>query len=252
MSAIAKYCLLNGIQVSGYDRQSSAITDQLDALGAKVHFEDDPGQIPVRPDLVIYTPAIKEGRIKTYFEEQAVPMVKRSEVLGWLTKSVDTVAVGGTHGKTTTSSMISYILNEAGIMHTAMLGGVATNYDSNFISGGMDLMVVEADEYDRSFHRLYPRWIVLTAMDPDHLDIYGTHEEMINAYSQFLKQIQEGGLLLYRHDLLSYIGKEVLDELDAKDVQTYSFGIDEGHYHTTMMRVEDGVWHWNLQTPWER
>ena len=250
MSAIAKYCLQQGIKVSGYDRQRSPITDQLVELGAQIEFEDDPSGIQGTPELVIYTPAIKEGELRSHFEKAGITMVKRSEVLGWLTQSVDTVAVGGTHGKTTTSSMISFLLSEAGIKHTAMLGGIATNYDSNFISESMDLMVVEADEYDRSFHRLYPRWIVLTAMDADHLDIYGSHEEMINGYRQFIRQIQDGGLLLYRHDLYSVIGKEIIDELDAKDVQTYSFGIHEGHYHTTEMRVQDGVWHWNLQTPW--
>jgi len=112
-------------------------------------------------------------------------------------------------------------------------------------------MVVEADEYDRSFLRLFPHWVVLTAMDPDHLDIYGSYEVMVEGYKKFLKQIQPGGFLLYRHDLLPYIGKEVMDELDAKDVETFSFGLDEGHYHTTGLHVENGIWHWTLVTPWE-
>lgn len=250
MSAIAKYCIQLGIKVSGYDRQSSSITDQLVEKGAEMHFNDDPGLITGSPDLVIYTPAIQESKIGSHFMQLNIPMVKRSEVLGWITKGVDTIAVGGTHGKTTTSSMISHLLNESGIRHTAMLGGVAANYNSNFISEGMDLMVVEADEYDRSFLRLFPRWVVLTAMDPDHLDIYGTYEEMLEGYRQFLKQIQPGGFLLYRHDLLPLIGKEVMNELDAKDVETFSFGIDAGNYHTSQMRVENGIWHWDIQSPW--
>ena len=251
MSAIAKYCLQTGIRVSGYDRQSSSITDQLVNEGADVHFDDDPAKIKSKPDLVIYTPAIKESNIQSYFEASGVPMVKRSEVLGWMTQGVDTIAVGGTHGKTTTSSMISFLLKGSGIKHTAMLGGVAANYDSNFFSDSTELMVVEADEYDRSFHRLYPRWVVLTAMDADHLDIYGTHEEMIKGYRQFIKQIIPGGFLLYRHDLLPYIGREVMDELNAKDVETFSFGLEDGHYHTSGLRVEKGIWHWNMTTPWE-
>ena len=250
MSAIAKYCIQLGIKVSGYDRQSSSITDQLVEKGAELHFDDDPGLISGNPGLVIYTPAIKESKIGSHFMQLNIPMIKRSEALGWITKGVNTIAVGGTHGKTTTSSMISHLLNASGIRHTAMLGGIAANYDSNFISDGMDLMVVEADEYDRSFLRLFPRWVVLTAMDPDHLDIYGTHEEMLIGYRQFLMQIQPGGLLLYRHDLLPLIGKEVMDELDAKDVETFSFGIDAGNYHTSQMRVENGIWHWDIQSPW--
>jgi len=250
MSAIARFCIQSGIRVSGYDRQQSPITDQLMSEGADIHFEDDPGFIKGSPELVIYTPAIKESEIGLHFINKNVPMVKRSEVLGWITNGIDTIAVAGTHGKTTTSSMISLLLHQSGIKHTAMLGGISANYNSNFISEGMELMVVEADEYDRSFLKLFPRWVVLTAMDPDHLDIYGTHEEMLNGYRQFLKQIQPGGLLLYRHDLLTHIGKEVMDELDAKDVETFSFGIDDGHYHTSAMKVENGVWHWNIQSPW--
>ncbi len=252
MSALAKCCLLWGIKVSGYDRTSSSITDGLIKEGADIQFEDDPEKISRFPDLVIYTPAIKkeDNRILSHFLQFNVPVIKRSEALEWLTKGVDTIAVGGTHGKTTTSSMISYLLREAGIQHTALLGGIAANYDSNFISESMDLMVVEADEYDRSFLRLHPGWVVLTAMDPDHLDIYGTYEEMLNAYRQFLMQIQPGGFLLYRHDLAEAIGDEVWSELDANDVETFSFGLDEGHYHTSGLRVEKGFWHWDLVTPW--
>lgn len=252
MSALAKCCLQLGFQVSGYDRQSSPITDQLIAQGAEIHFDDDPGSITGIPEIVIYTPAIpSDSKLRVYFDYANVRMVKRSEALEWLTKDVNTIAVGGTHGKTTTSSMISYLLRESGIMHTALLGGIAANYDSNFLSESLDLMVVEADEYDRSFLRLFPRWVVLTAMDADHLDIYGTQEEMVEGYRQFLRQIQPGGFLLYRHDLLPYIGKEVIDELDAKDVETFSFGLEEGHYHTTGLKVENGVWHWTLVTPWQ-
>lgn len=252
MSALAKCCISLGVEVSGYDRSSTSITDALITDGAEIQFEDNPEKINRFPDLVIYTPAIPEdSRIRSHFLQFNVPMVKRSEALEWITKGVDTIAVAGTHGKTTTSSMISYLLRETGIPHTALLGGIAANYNSNFIADSREMMVVEADEYDRSFLRLHPKWVVLTAMDPDHLDIYGTHEEMLTGYRQFLNQIQPGGFLLYRHDLLAYIGKEVIDELDAKDVETFSFGLNEGHFHTTSLRVEKGVWHWDLVTPWQ-
>lgn len=251
MSAIAKCCLQWGIKVSGYDRQSSELTDQLIAQGAFVHFEDDPSMIEGRPELVIYTPAIKDdNNIYQYFVNNNILMVKRSEALGSMTHGIDTIAVGGTHGKTTTSSMISYLLTESDIPHTALLGGIASNYNSNFISEGMELMVVEADEYDRSFLKLFPKWLVLTAMDADHLDIYGTYEEMVEAYRAFIMQIQPGGFFLYRHDLLPYIGKETMVELDARDVETFSFGLDEGHYHTTDLKVNNGVWQWDIQSQW--
>ncbi len=250
MSGLAKYYLQHGLHVSGYDRQSSPITEELARNGAYIFYDDDEKLIREKPELVIYTPAIpKDSRIRMYFEKEGVEMVKRSEVLGWVTRNIDTIAVAGTHGKTTTSSMISFLLRESGIEHTAFLGGVAANYNSNFISDSNQLMVVEADEYDRSFLRLNPKWVVLTAMDPDHLDIYGTHEEMLKGYREFLRQIQPGGFLLYRNDLLPYIGKEVMDELDSKDVESFSYGLDEGFYHTSNLHVENGIWHWDLVSP---
>lgn len=249
MSAIAKFCLQAGITVSGYDRQPSMITNQLLTEGAEIHFEDDPDLIPDDPEVVIYTPAIREGKIRSYFLERNTPMFKRSEVLGWMTDGVDTIAVAGTHGKTTTSSMVSVLLQLSGVKHTAILGGVAANYGSNFISESMDLMVVEADEYDRSFLRLFPKWVILTAMDPDHLDIYGSASEMQNGYRQFLRQIQMGGIFAYRHDLLASIGEEVMDALATKGVETFSYGIDEGQYHSVNMKVDRGIWHWDMITP---
>jgi len=250
MSALARICLLWKIKVSGYDRQASSITDALIADGAEIQFIDDPALINGKPDLVIYTPAIPaESKLRIHFEHFNTPMVKRSEALEWITKGVDTIAVAGTHGKTTTSSMISFLLDQVGIKHTALLGGIAANYRSNFISESLELMVVEADEYDRSFLRLHPKWAVLTAMDPDHLDIYGTYEEMQKGYRQFLMQIQPGGILIYRHDLLEMIGKEVSDQLQRNNVRMISYGLNAGEYHTSDLKVEKGVWHWTLVAP---
>jgi UDP-N-acetylmuramate--alanine ligase len=241
--------MLWGIRVSGYDRQSSAITDALIAEGARVHFEDDPEEIDGHPDLVIYTPAIPaDSRLRAHFIRFNVPMVKRSEALESVTMGIDTIAVAGTHGKTTTSSMISYLLYKAGIKHTAILGGIAANYHSNFHSESLELMVVEADEYDRSFLRLHPRWVVVTAMDPDHLDIYGTYEAMLEGYRQFMRQIQPGGVLLHRSGLEELIGDGVINELKEKQVSVMSYGLEIGDYHTDALRVDKGVWHWNLVT----
>lgn len=249
MSALARCCMLWGIRVSGYDRQSSLITDALVAEGASIHFDDDPEEIDGHPDLVIYTPAIPaDSRLRAHFIRFNVPMVKRSEALESVTMGIDTIAVAGTHGKTTTSSMISYLLYKAGVKHTAILGGIAANYSSNFHSESLELMVVEADEYDRSFLRLHPRWIVVTAMDPDHLDIYGTYESMLDGYRQFMRQIQPGGVLLFRSGLEALIGERVINELKEKQVHVMSYGLEEGDYHTAALRVERGVWHWNLVT----
>lgn len=250
MSALAKWCLRWGIKVSGYDRQSSTITDALIREGAMIDFEDDPEEIDGHPDLVVYTPAIpSDSRIRAHFVRFNVPMVKRSEALETVTRGIDTIAVAGTHGKTTTSSMVSYLLHATGLPHTALLGGIAANYQSNFHSDSLDLMVVEADEYDRSFWRLHPKWVIITAMDPDHLDIYGTYESMLDGYRQFIRQIQPSGILLYKHGLAHLIGHDVLEEVRAKQIRLMTYGVDEGDIHTDQLRVENGIWHWNMIAP---
>ena len=255
MSALVRCCLLWGIRVSGYDRQPSVITDALIGEGAQIHFDDDPEEIIGHPDLVIYTPAIPaDNRLRAHFIRFKVPMVKRSEALESVTKGIDTIAVAGTHGKTTTSSMISFLLHQVGIKHTALLGGIAANYNSNFHSESLELMVVEADEYDRSFWRLHPRWAVVTAMDADHLDIYGTYEEMLEGYRQFIRQVQPEGVLIYHHSLRSKLGQSLIRELEEKKVKLISYGLETADYHTDDLKVENGIWHWNLVTPagnWE-
>lgn len=250
MSALARCCMLWDIRVSGYDRQSTAITDALVKEGAVVHFDDDPEEIDGHPDLVIYTPAIPlDSRLRAHFLRFNVPMIKRSDALESVTEGIDTIAVAGTHGKTTTSSMISFLLYKAGVKHTAILGGIAANYHSNFHSDSLELMVVEADEYDRSFLKLHPRWAVVTAMDPDHLDIYGTYESMLEGYRQFMLQICSGGVLLCHESLLDKIGKRVLDLLQSKKVTVLTYGLTHGDYHTVGLRVDQGVWHWDMIGP---
>ncbi len=250
MSALARCSLQQRIKVSGYDRSASEITNGLESEGAEIIFDDDPKSVQMMPDLIVMTPAIpKDNKLKAYFEEKGIQIVKRSEALEWVTNGIDTIAVAGTHGKTTTSSMISFLLHEAGIQHTALLGGVAVNYQSNFHSESLELMVVEADEYDRSFLRLYPKWAVVTAMDPDHLDIYGTYEEMKNGYRQFISQIQPGGFLLYEESLQPLIGEAVMKKLKDKKVTVRSYGFEQGDYLSTNLKVDRGSWSWDMKTP---
>ena len=252
MSALAWFCLKRGLRVSGYDRQSGEITEALEAAGCAIFYEDRADALADMPDLVIATPAVPaDSPLRQLFAERGVRVIKRAKALGWVTDGIDTIAVAGTHGKTTTSSMISWLLSSSGIRHTALLGGIAANYRSNYMSDGMHLIVTEADEYDRSFHQLFPTYAVVTAMDPDHLDIYGTAEAMIDAYRQFIRQIQPGGVLLYRAGLEEKIGDDVFGELQLKDVTIASFGLEDGDYTTSNLSVDSGVWHWTLHAPEE-
>lgn len=249
MSALARLCLRWEMQVSGYDRSSSDLTDQLEKEGAEIFFEDSEDAISTPPDLVIYTPAIpKDSWLLNYFRNSGVQMIKRSEALGLVTEGVTTIAVAGTHGKTTTSSMISYLLTACGVPHTALLGGILVNYQSNFFSEGLNLIVTEADEYDRSFLRLHPKYLVVTAMDADHLDIYGTEEEMIKAYRQFILQIQDNGILVFRSGLEEKISTDVFNSLSARGIKVHSYGINEGEYQIRNWEVRGGIWHWNIES----
>ncbi len=215
MSALARYFMSLGKIVAGYDKTSTALTDELIRDGMLVSFSDDPQAIPsdflrrnVKEDnlLVVYTPAIPAThRGLNYFREQGIPVLKRSEVLGMITRDSFTVAVAGTHGKTTTSSMIAHMLTFAGKNCTAFLGGITKNYNSNYLPGDPErdpaIVVVEADEYDRSFLTLSPDISVITSMDPDHLDIYGDKKYMEESYRLFASKLKDGGVLIFREGL---------------------------------------------------
>jgi UDP-N-acetylmuramate--alanine ligase len=203
MSALARYFLTRGIAIHGYDRTPTSLTDELKAEGMILHFEDDPSLIPQDIDLVIYTPAIPRTLDEFIFlESSGKPMLKRAEVTGIITADRKAVAVAGTHGKTSISSLIAHILKQAGFPVTALIGGIANNYRSNFISSGKEeIMVVEADEYDRSFLSLHPDIAVISSMDPDHLDIYGTADEVTNSFHEFAGNIKAGGILVIRNGL---------------------------------------------------
>lgn len=203
MSALARYFHAKGIAVHGYDKTPSALTNELTAEGMIIHFEDNPSMIPDDIDLVIYTPAVPQS-LKEYniLRETVIPFLKRAEVIGKITENKTTVAVAGTHGKTSISSLIAHILKQADIPMTALIGGISKNYQSNFITTGKeDIMVVEADEYDRSFLQIYPDVAVISSMDPDHLDIYGTAGEMHLSFNDFARNIKPNGKLIIREGL---------------------------------------------------
>jgi UDP-N-acetylmuramate--alanine ligase len=208
MSALARYFNHLGSRVSGYDRTRSALTEKMESEGMSIHYIDDPTQIPEELDLVVYTPAIPVSMHEFEFlVSSGIPMKKRSQVLGEITSAHKNVAVAGTHGKTTGSILLSHILDHCGSSFTAFLGGISKEHHSNLIQKGDAWMVEEADEFDRSFLRLTPDIAIIGSLDADHLDIYGSREEMIRSYLDFVSRIREKGLLI----IFGGIHKELLD-----------------------------------------
>ncbi len=208
MSGLARYFHKRGCEVIGYDRTQTTLTDALETEGITITFTDSVSEIPesfrVMSDslLVIYTPAIpKDSAILNYFQDKGFEPKKRSEVLGIISKGMYTVAVAGTHGKTTTSTIVAHILKYSGFDCTAFLGGIASNYNSNVLFGNNNIMVVEADEYDRSFLRLHPDIAIITSMDADHLDIYGDDSHVKESFRLFASQLKEGGKLIHKKGL---------------------------------------------------
>jgi UDP-N-acetylmuramate--alanine ligase len=217
MSALARFFRERGAVVKGYDKTETELTRQLESEGIEVHYIEDLGMIDANAELVIYTPAIPaDNKELKWYLDSDYPVFKRSEVLEWVTASMHAITVAGTHGKTTVSTMIAYMLRETGYGCNAFLGGISVNYNSNYWSSEKDVVVVEADEYDRSFLRLHPDIAVLTAMDPDHLDVYGTVEEMEEAFIQHTKKIKRGGTLVVKQ------GLNRMNDLVAPTKITYS------------------------------
>lgn len=197
MSALARYFQSLGATVAGYDKTPTALTREMEAAGMHIHYTEDIAQIPESPDLVVYTPAIPAQHAElVHYRSTSIPVLKRSEVLGIITRSSYNICVAGTHGKTTISTMVGHILRHTGYGCNAFLGGIAVNYGTNFWGSEKNVCVIEADEYDRSFLQLSPDVAVVTAMDADHLDIYGTAEAMEEAFIQFAGKIKPGGLLI--------------------------------------------------------
>jgi UDP-N-acetylmuramate--alanine ligase len=208
MSAIARYLKLKGMEVSGYDRTATQVTRTLQSEGISVFFEADASHLD-GVDLVIYTPAVSRQH-PDYLEavSRNIPIHKRAEILGMISRSQRTIAVAGTHGKTSTTGLITHLMWACGIECTAFIGGIAKNIQSNFIFGSSEWIVVEADEFDRSFLQLSPELAIVTSMDADHLDIYGTGDEVQNSYRAFMSRIQPGGTLFINDRLKEAAGKQ--------------------------------------------
>lgn len=235
MSALARYFKAKGADVSGYDKTSTPLTRELEASGIAIHYEERVDLAPKDVDAIVYTPAIPAQHAElVYYRENGYTVVKRSDVLQWITEGSFNICVGGTHGKTTVTSMTAHLLRHTGYGCNAFLGGIAANYNTNFWSSDKNVVVVEADEYDRSFLKLVPDVAVVTAMDPDHLDIYGTPEEVVNAFIQFSQKVKPGGCLVTKYDL------ERGEELKASHHYTYSFEDVRADVYAANRKVENG------------
>ena len=240
MSAIARYFLRQGKTVAGYDKTPSKLTEALEQEGMLIHYDEDAEKIPEacrdpKETLVIYTPAIPaEHKELQFFRNGGFDIQKRAQVLGTLTREHKGLCVAGTHGKTTTSTMCAHIMHESSMDCNAFLGGISKNYGTNYIlSDDSDYVVIEADEFDRSFHWLRPWMTVITSSDPDHLDIYGTKEAYLESFRHYTTLIQPGGALIIHEGL----------EMKAnvqEGVRTYTYGTDSGDFHAENIKIERG------------
>jgi UDP-N-acetylmuramate--alanine ligase len=239
MSAIARYFIKKGLVVAGYDKTPSDLTKRLETEGMLIHYQESVDKIPFeckKKDscLVIYTPAIPaEHKELVYFRENGFEIQKRAQVLGTLTQSHKGLCVAGTHGKTTTSTMCAHIMHQSQMDCNAFLGGISKNYGTNYILSDSDYVVIEADEFDRSFHWLRPWMSVITSTDPDHLDIYGTKEAYLESFRHYTTLIQPGGALIVHRGLEM---KESLQE----GVRRYDYALNEGDFHAENIKIENG------------
>ena len=251
MAALERYFLAQGKRIAGYDRTPSDLTAALQQEGVHIDFDEDPRLIPdycrdPERTLVVYTPAVPDThKGLSYFREAGFEVVKRAALLGVVTATSKGLCFAGTHGKTTTSSMAAHILHDSGIGCNAFLGGVLRNYNSNFLlSATSPYSVIEADEFDRSFHHLHPYVAVVTSTDPDHLDIYGTAENYLEGFAHFTELIQPGGSLIVHTGL-------ALQPRVPDGVTTYTYSRDQGDFHATHIRKGGGEINFDLITPWE-
>jgi UDP-N-acetylmuramate--alanine ligase len=247
MSALARYFVSKGVVVSGYDKTETGLTKKLADEGIAVHYEDNIEFIDKAAELVVFTPAVpKDHSGYNYFLKNNYTLVKRSEVLGAITNSTYNICIAGTHGKTTTSTMVAHILRHSGYGCNAFLGGIAVNYDSNFWPSEKNVSVVEADEYDRSFLKLSPDVAIISSMDPDHLDIYGTAENMEQAFIDFSARIKPGGLLLSRY------GLKRTDDLKAHEHLTFHLHNENASVYAADIKMENGSYRFDvLMQYWE-
>ena len=239
MSAIARYFLKKGLVVAGYDKTPSELTRQLEKEGMLIHYEENIDEIPhvckqKEACLVIYTPAIPADHQElVFFRENGFETQKRAQVLGTLTQAHKGLCVAGTHGKTTTSTMCAHIMHQSHLNCNAFLGGISKNYGTNYILSDSDYVVIEADEFDRSFHWLRPWMSVITSTDPDHLDIYGTKEAYLESFRHYTELIQPGGALIIHR------GLEMKENIQT-GVHRYDYSLSEGDFHAENIRIENG------------
>jgi UDP-N-acetylmuramate--alanine ligase len=241
MSALARYFQERDVEVHGYDKTETTLTRKLVEEGMTIHYQEDVSKIPDAVDLVVWTPAVPNNHLELmFFHENKIPVKKRAEVLGIISRSSKTVAVAGTHGKTTTSSMVTHVLHTGGIKATAFLGGLAQNWNSNYVSGIGEWVVAEADEFDRSFLQLSPDIAILLSMDPDHLDIYGDKSQVQETgYKEFLKKVKPGGKI--------FVNENLRHELDNVNFET--FGVGAGTYRAMNIRVGgDGFFEFDFES----
>lgn len=240
MSGLARYFNHHGKKVAGYDLNSTSLTLQLEKEGINIHYTDDLNLVPMEfkkseATLVVFTPAIPSQHSElNWFKKEGFQILKRAEVLGMITNQTKAIAIAGTHGKTTTSTMIAHLLTESGVGCNAFLGGIAVNYESNVLYSDSPYTVVEADEYDRSFLRLFPEYAVITSMDADHLEIYGNKEEMVKTYLQFASQVKT-----------KLVTKKELNVSHSSTHIEYSI-LGNANVYAENIRVENGAYHYSI------
>lgn len=243
MSALARYFIGLGMEVHGYDRTETELTKALAAEGMLIHYTDNVSYIPNGVDLVIFTPAVPKDHTELiYFQQNNFPVLKRSEVLGLISRGMKCIGVAGTHGKTTTSCLVTHILRVGGVDATAFLGGISLSIGSNFVQGKSDWVVVEADEYDRSFLRLSPDMAIINSMDPDHLDIYGDEKTFRQAFRDYTKKVKPGGKVFKKQGLILRGDKN-------QDASWSTYGLKKGDYRAVNLRVENGFFVFDYKSP---
>lgn len=250
MSAIARYCHAKGFKVCGYDKTPTSLTNQLQEEGIEIFFEDAVELVNLKAKLVVYTPAIPSTHPQlNYYKQNNYVVAKRSDMLQWITANTYTIAVAGTHGKTTTSSMVAHILRHSGYGCTAFLGGIAANYNTNYwhtpTANAKDVIVVEADEYDRSFLKLNPNIAIITSVDADHLDIYGTADEVVKAFVDFSKKVEPNGCLIVKNNLPCF------NDFTTKNICTYDYNNSNANTHISNLLVKEGFYSFDVvNTNW--
>jgi UDP-N-acetylmuramate--alanine ligase len=241
MSALAKYFHAQGYTVSGYDKTKTTLTESLEAMGIQIRYQENVETLPTTIDFVVYTPAIPAIHTElNFYKANNYPVLKRSEVLQFITANSFNIGIAGTHGKTTTTTMVAHILRDSNFGCNAFLGGIAANYNTNFWSSEKNVVVIEADEYDRSFLRLHPNIAVITSTDADHLDIYGTPQAVEEAFVQYTKQIKPQGLLICKYGLAPQ------QQFVADTIFTYHLNNANATVHATNIQVQQGSYTFNV------